>query len=336
MPSEPHVERILRHLEAPVTRFRSAVAATAEQIRGFLESHREEPGGDPAEAALLGAFASGRVDASRFHALLARPDALDPASIARIERALAALRDAEARIPEMLLVSVEPGGSLHGAVAAALAAVGRVFGAARLFDLVRGGRYREAEHAGLLESLPFDRWTRAERASAPPLVVRLNGRDLRAGTLAEFLDGGQKIVIFAAGETAVAPLVRLVTPGTFVLQTGDGEGLDRFAAFEGPGVAAWLPAGAALFLHDPEAGAEPHDRLRVAFLPEAPAHARAGQGAFQQWEELKQLKSLASRPAAPAAPEGAAPGGTGGAGGPGGGGDPADRLAAWLLSRANL
>jgi hypothetical protein len=331
MPFEAHIERILLPLAGPIGTFRSALAATVEQVRGFLESHRLRDAGAP-ERPFLGAFAEGRIDFDAFSSLVRRDPAPEPAAIARMEKAFLLLKELEARGTEPFVSSVEPGTGLRDAAARALGQVGRAFGAARVFELSRSGRYREAEHGTFLESFPFERWSRAERAIAPPIVLRVPPRDLRAEGLAEFLDGALKIVLYAPGEPATAPLVRLVTPGTFVLQTKDGDGLDRLAAFDGPGIAAWIPEGAALFVHDPSRGSDPAERLSIGHLPEPSPLARAGRSAFQQAEELRQLAALAARspgpvPRAPSASpdRAAAPAG-----------EPVDRLAAWLLAQADL
>jgi len=224
---------------------------------------------------------------------------------------------------ELFTVDVEPGGCLRDAVGAALARIGTAFGAARLFELTRSARFREAEHAGLLDALPFERWNAAERELAPPLLVLVHGKDLHAEELARFLDGAAKLVLFVRGDAPPAPLVRLITPQTFVLQTGDGAGLERLAASPGAGIAAWLPEGAARFVHDPGAGASLADRLDVQELPETRKPRRlGGRSSHQQAEELAQLAALASRA------------GVGAVGVPAG--VPVDRLASWLLQQSNL
>ena len=68
---------------------------------------------------------------------------------------------------------------LARAVGQAFARAGRVFGAARLVRLARNGGYRPEEHDDWLVELPFTAWTAAERDLAPPLLVELNGTELR-------------------------------------------------------------------------------------------------------------------------------------------------------------
>ncbi len=76
-------------------------------------------------------------------------------------------------------------------------------------------------------------------------MVAVDGSEVHAGALAEFADGREKLVLVVRGASAPAPLARCITPGTLVLQTDDGRGLDRVAAFDGPAIAAIVPEGAA-------------------------------------------------------------------------------------------
>jgi hypothetical protein len=164
-------------------------------------------------------------------------------------------------------------------------------------------------------------------------VVEIDGADLRAGELAEFLDGNMKIVLVVRGESSPAPLARLVTPSTFVLQTSDETGFERFAAFEGPAVAALVPESAARFMHDPAAGQGAGDRLDVIHLPEEmPKKTLGGMSVRQQIDELEQLKVLASCSGEPVATtDGAEPVAERMVSD-----HPVDQLAAWLLSQADL
>ena len=125
--------------------------------------------------------------------------------------------------------------------------------------------------------------------------------------------------------------MRLITPSTFVIQTASGAGLDRLAASEGPGVAALVPGSAAQFIHDPAAGSSPAERLELTSVPEgAPKNPVGGMSVRQQLDELEQLKTLAgAQHADTEAGEAAAP-----AAGPVA--TKVDKLAAWLLSQADL
>ena len=114
------------------------------------------------------------------------------------------------------------------------------------------------------------------------------------------------------------------------MQTTDPAAFARLAAHDGPGVAALVEAGAAIFTHDPAAGRTTWERMKVDHVPKDPPRAAVGVfSAEQQAEELRQLAALATRPstaamaagaaAAPAAERGAALA------------DPVGSLAGWLL-----
>ncbi|MEP6744266.1 MAG: hypothetical protein ABJB33_02135 [Gemmatimonadota bacterium] len=209
---------------------------------------------------------------------------------------------------------------------AALSDLGRAFGAVILAEVVRGGRYKRTEHDRLLDPLEFRAWNRAERRFAPPLVISVDGADLQGSALGEFTDGRQKIVLVVRGAAAPAPLARCITPGTLVLQTVDGSGLDQVATFDGPAVAAVVPEGAAAFLHDPTAGRESWQRLAVHALGTTPKRAVGGVSVWQMSEDQRMLGDLARTPfAIPVA---------GGSAVPAIGADDAvDRLATWLLGQ---
>jgi hypothetical protein len=118
-----------------------------------------------------------------------------------------------------------------------------------------------------------------------------------------------------------------------VLQTSDGQGLDRLAAWDGPGIAALVPESAARFVHDPAAGGAHGKRLSITAVPEqVPRRAVGGLSAAQQTEELGLLRSLAVADARDGAPAAAATAAEGGGPRP----EPADKLAAWLLSQVDL
>jgi hypothetical protein len=311
MPSDPSLrsgqaERTSRALAATAelrARYRGAVAAAAEQIGAYLDACRARSG-DVAEGALteLGAFARGRIDAGRLAAVIGGRRAVAPEMAGLAERAEAVLRELLARGDALFTYDLPSGGDLRHAVHDALEEAGRAFGAALVFQAVKTGVYRAEQHEGLLDTFPFARWNRTERLLAPPLVVSLDGADLHADTLAEFLDGQQKIVLVVRGPATPAPLVRLLTPGVFVAQTQDAAELARAAAFAGPAVAALVPEAAARFVHDPGAGRTLGERLAVAWLPpDVPRAPVGGRSVAQQREELAQLAALAELAAAPVA-----------------------------------
>lgn len=326
MPFDESEQRVFERMTRPLDRFRSALAATIEELRDAHEQDERdrEEAGAPRDLG-LGSFAAGRIDLDRFEAVARREQvALEPRAIPRLDGAFHALLELAARKEQLYRVNVEPGSSLHHAVTRAYAEVGRAFGASRVAALARTNRYREDEHAAWLGSFPFSRWNRSERNMAPPLVVRVDGMDLRAECLAEFLDGRAKIAVLVRGETPPAPLVRLVSPGVYVAQVASEDELEGFARFDGPGVAAVVPEGAARFVHDPSAGATLAERLRVDAVPDTvPDRPLGGASVFQLNEPLRQLGALLERGAVAAA-------------GKGGSEDVAGKLAAWLLGQADL
>ena len=143
-----------------------------------------------------------------------------------------------------------------------------------------------------LERFPPNQWNGAERPWAPPLVIEVEGQDLRPASLAELLEGGQKIVLVVNGPAAPAPLVRLITPGVTVIQTDDPAELSALGAVDGPGIAALMPEGARSSCTSP--GGEGAERASDReLLPEKePKRALGSISAFQQTEELRQLASL--------------------------------------------
>jgi len=351
MPSDERDARILKELGHQVTAFESALATAVEQVRASVESRHRSVNGQPRVAgAELGAFAAGRMDAERFVSLVSRPDDLDSITVDRIQNAYETLSGLLKEKDALLRADVAPGGSLRDTVAQALAHIGRAFGAARVVDLSRTGRYRPADHDAYARAFHFESWSKTERGNTPPLIVHVDGADLHAGGLLEFLDGILKIVLVVRGAAPPAPLVHLVSPRTFVLQTGDETELTRFAAFEGTGVAALMPAGAARFVHDPDGGSSLWERVVIDSLPKVPRTAVGAHSVRQQAQELAQLETLAARPPAPEVPatapppegvviggvvaEGVSPKGKVTDAPPAVTADPVDKLAAWLLNQA--
>ena len=329
MPSDPRIARALALLSEPIARYRGAIAATIEEIRGYVAAGRSHA--DARTERLrdqLGPFAGGRIDAARLARALGDAGTLDAASLARLDAASGALQSIAREGDGLLTVDVPPGGDLGAAVAARLAALGRAFAAARIAASARSGAASGIDEHAALERFPFEEWNLNERRLAPPIVVSVAGADLDAAALAKYLDGVQKVLIVADGPVAPAPLVRLITPGVLVMQEHDADALLLFAGWPGAAVAAILPAAAARFTHDPSAGRESWQRLTVAIDPAAQIARVGGLTAAQQKEELHQLSTLASRPAAPAAPAAEINAAASS--------DPADRLASWLLQQAGL
>jgi len=325
----------LKALTPRVEAFHSAVASAVEEIRTFVQSRRGASD-FRAERALmeLGPFAVGRIDTEKFAALMDDAENMSSETEGVLERAEEILNGFSVG-KDFHNVVVGPGEDLRDAVKEALDDVGRVFGASRAVELARGGRFDPDQHNVFLSSLSFRKWNRPERRLAPPLVVEVGGEDLLPAGLGEFLDGLVKIVLVVKGPTTAAPLARLITPGTYVVQTADVADLSGLATSPHPGVALLFDEERpeqARFVHDPEAGAASWQRLTVSHMPEQPSVGR-GRRAPVWLEELAHLEAMAKKPAgltvgvdgdgvAPTSPD-AEP-------------EPADRLAAFLLSQVDL
>lgn len=330
MPSDARVTQALAALAQPIAEFRANIFGALAQAETFVTEQAAGTAERAAHAKLeLGRFAAGRVDPERFAALFPAVPAVEPAAMAALHRAIATLRAVRDRGDGAFLVDLPAGGRLGAKVGEALAELGRAFGAVMLVEVVRGGRYQASEHDRLLEPLEFHAWSKAARRVAPPVLVSLDGGDLHAGALSDFADGRAKFVLVVRGASAPAPLARCITAGTMVLQTVDGSGLDRVAAFEGPAVAAIMPVGAAVFFHDPAAGKEPWQRLTVRTLGEAPKRAIGGMSAWQMAEDRTLLGDLGRTPFAIPVSGGPATAAMGAD-------DAVDRIAAWLLGQSGL
>jgi hypothetical protein len=330
MPSDSRTAQALSALAQPIADFRALVDGALAQADAFLaarDASREEAAAETQRE--LGWFAHGRIDAAGFTTLFPRARRVDDAAAAALRRAADLLRAVAVRGDDAFMAEVPSGGRLAGIVDAALSAAGRAFGAVMVTELVRGARYVPAEHERLLDAVEFHRWTKTERRFAPPLVVEVEGPDVHAGALTDFADGREKLVLVIRGPSAPAPLARCITPGTFVVQTTDGSGVDRAAAFDGPAIAALVPEGAATFLHDPAGGREPWQRLTVQHLPEIPKRGIRGLSAFQMGEDLRLLADLARTPFG-------VPTGAGAVAPAVGASDAVERIASWLLTESGL
>lgn len=335
MPSDDRAVRAFEALAGDRDAFRSAVARTVDEVGALLERQRSPHDGQRSERA-LGAMARGRIDTDRFASLLGGDEALEPEALEQVERAHEVLSEVHGAGEEAYRLRLEEGESLRDAVARATARLGRAFGAARTAELARTGRYRVQDHGGYLDSFPFGMWNRSEREIAPPLVVELQGRDLRPAGLCEFLDGGAKIALVVEGAAPPASLVRLVTPGVAVLQAADPAGLRALEDRDGPAVASLFEedAGAARFIHRPEAGASPAARTSLEDLPAEEGVRPVGTiSRAQQLEELRQLAALARTAGDGASENGSGPDAAAAAEKEA---EPADRLAGWLLRQSGL
>jgi hypothetical protein len=327
MPSDARLAKALDALSALFAQYRSAVAATLEDVRGHVTLHSADGPGRTAQLTTeLGEFAAGRIDVARLGGLLGETTELAPATLERLERAAMTLRNIAARGDALMHVQVAPGEDLTTVVRARFAEIGRAFGAARVAAAQSSASAMTRDEEKLLTALPFREWTAAERRLAPPLVVSLQGADFHPAGLAEFLDGLQKIVLLVDGACPPAALVRLITPGVFVAQSQDAAICSQVANWPGAAIAALVPESSVQFVHDPSAGPELWQRVKVQSAVPDPKARVSGLSSAQQIDELRQLEALAhapaAQPASAAVPDGSA--------------DPVDRLAAWLLRQADL
>jgi hypothetical protein len=330
MPSDSRFDQALVAMARPIAEFRAILEGAVAQAEAYrAEQAAAEPERAARAAIQLGPFAEGRIDASRYAAIFPAVAPASSAALATLDRAIATLRSVVNQGNAAFVVDLPRGGRLGARVGDALAELGRAFGAVILVELIRGGRYQPGEHDRLLEPLDFHAWTKPERRYAPPLVVSLDGSDLQVGALADYSDGREKIVLVVRGAAPPAALARCITPGTLVLQTIDGTGLDRVAAFDGPGVAAVMPAGAAVFLHDPAGGRESWQRLTVLAGGDVPRSSIGGTSLWQMAQDRTLLADLARTPFAIPTDRGPAAPATGSA-------EAVDRLASWLLRQSGL
>lgn len=331
MPSDPRIALALGALKQSTAEFRSSVQGALAQAESFLAAQSADPQARTDRAAReLGAFGARHLNPERFAAIFGTAPPTEPASREALDRAITILREVATQGDSLFVAEVTKGRPLGVTIDEALARAGRAFGAIVIAELVRGGRYVPAEHDRLLDATEFRAWNKAERRFAPPLVIEVKGADLHAGALLDFADGREKLVLVVQGDAPPAALARCITPGTFVLQTVDGRGLDLLSAFEGPALAALVPEGAAEFMHDPAKGAEAWQRLTLQHLPGKPAKSVGGFSAWQMGEDLRILADLARTPFV-------LPGASGAKAGPAmGAGDAVDRLAGWLLDTSGL
>ena len=330
MPSNDRITQSLKALARSREAFLSSVAMSAEEVRGILEREALAEQ-DPKEklAHELGPFAAGRIDVDRLVTFASGKASLDRAKRDRIQEAYDALVELRKAGDEIFTARCELDGYLRGTIVRALARAGRAFGAARVVEAVLTGIPEAEGVEDPLAAFPPERWNRAEKAWAPPLVVEVEGQDLKVASLGDLLDGSQKIVLVVNDPAPPASLVRLITPGLVVIQTDEPADLAPLEAASGPGVVALMPAGAAKFLHVP-GGKTLGQRLEVKHLPEKePKRGLGSISAFQQAEELRQLASLSAPVELVAPVNGDKPQ----LGAPM---DEAGQLAAWLIHQAKI
>ena len=324
MPFDELKRRALDALEERREAYHSAVATAVDEVRTLLDGQKatEAKKGDRA-AAELGLFAAGRIDTEQFESLLSDQEKLDADAVKRIEAALGVLKEIMEAGDDLHTVRVRPGGDLRDAVQGALARAGRAFGAGRSVERARSG----GEAISYEDGFGPTRWNRAERTVAPPLVVDVDGADLRPAGLADYLEGSQAIVLLVRKPAPPAALARLVTPGTLVVQVADEEGLEALGAWDGPAIIAVLPEGAATFRYTPSEGGP--GELKTGSMPEDEPRPVGTLTVARQRAELELLKLL----------DGAVAGRVVAAAGDGAtaeAADPTDKLAAWLLRQATI
>ena len=352
MPSDPRLARAFEILGGPIERYRSALAATLEEIRGHVDAARSDSASRSRRLRdQLGAF-GGRIDTARLSVVLGERPEVDPADLERLERASDVLRNLVSRGHSLFEVEVPAGVDAAVAIRRQLACVGRGFAAARVARAASTGIGSGIDEGRALDAFPFAEWTEAERRLTPPLVVFVHGVDLVAGALAPLLDGSAKLLMIVEGFCPPAPLVRLITPGVLVAQAHDFSELQTLASAPYPSVGALVPLWAVRFSHDPAAGPECWQRMSVHHSRDWRIKRVGPFSPEQQQEELAQLDELARvpSPVSPTLPVGAFLGGneTGASSTPA---DPSgqarvssteqrvpdvDRLAAWLLKQADL
>jgi hypothetical protein len=331
MPSDERIAQALEALSEAKESFSSSVAMSAEEVRGILE--REQGANENPQVRLaheLGPFAAGRIDLERLAPFVGANEKLDEDKRAEILSAYDRLLELKKTGDELFTTKVPLDGYFRGTVFSALGKAGSAFGAARSVEWALHDLAPPEGVEDCLERFPPDQWNSSERKWAPPLVIEVEGQDLRPASLAELLEGSQKIALVVNGPAAPAPLVRLITPGVTVIQTDDPGELAVLGAIPGPGIAALMPEGAAKFMHIPGAGKVLDERLTVGHLPEKePQRALGSISAFQQVEELRQLASLTA--SAETAPTDSAE-----AGSEEPVMDDAGQLASWLIHQANF
>jgi len=324
MPSDERIEPALEALTVQKQAFQSALAVTIDQMSAYANTQSAEKDQKAEMIAMeLGPFADSLVDAGEFSQYAGGGSAETTSqALTTVHEAQNALTDLAGKSDDLFVVDVKSGGSLWHSVAERLGELGRAFAAARAFDHAKAN----GNKVEVAKNLQFSQWSSRERRLAPPLVVTVDGADCRANGLADFMDGNVKIIILIRGESTPAPLVRLITPGTMVAQATDVAGLKSLSKWDGPGIGAVVLDSAARFVHDPSAGFDTAARMKINKLPEGKRRKpMGGVSVWQQAEELLQVQALGKAPEpAAAAEETEVPV------------NPADKLAAWLLTRADL
>jgi hypothetical protein len=321
MPFDELKRRAFEALEPRRQAYHSAVATAVDEVRTVLEAGRPRRNGKGERlAAELGLFAAGRIDVDRVASVLGEEGVLTPDAVEGIEAAIGVLNGLLAQGDGLYTVKVPAGADLRNTVRDALSRAGAAFGAARAVECLRVG-VPAPEYAG---GFAPERWNRAEREIAPPLVVELEGADLRPAGLVDYLEGRQALVLLVRKAAPPAALVRLVAPGVLVAQGPTAEVLGELGGWDGPAVLAIAAEATATFTYRPERDGPGSlvvqalsDRLRpVGTLTLARQQSDL---ALLRMLDTVRAGGVVAAAAAPAASEEA---------------DPAAKLAAWLLRQA--
>ena len=324
MQSDERVAAALSALRPQIALFRFAISGTLDRARKTLDAEA----GPSRTGVALGDFACGRIDPQRFAMVFAGSAPLDMYARAVVKRAAEVLESLLRAGDEQFVVDVQPGESAAEAIRERLATLGSAFGASALLELVRRHTYNPPRHGLPFEGYQFEKWTTGERKLAPPLVIRIDGRDLDAFELAPLIDGGVRFILLVAEPCAPAPLARLISPDVFVAQAEDIKVLDKVAEFNGSAVVALMKGAEARFVHDPRAGSAMWQRIDVTRMPAVlPRKTLGVRSASQQRDDLAHLRALIEPPVLLENPAAlvAATGGDNT--------DATERLTAWLLDQ---
>jgi hypothetical protein len=318
MPFEERKANALEAVRPRIEQFHAALTVTTNQVRGLLSGagSSEE---DKQEA--LGYFARGKVNMEKFNSFTQKGPSIENDVEAPVRAAEAVLKSLLDQGDSLFYLKTERGKGLGHQLSVRLAHIGRAFAAARVVDLAKSGAYKEDKHAGSLERWPYANWNSSERALTPALVVEVSGEDFKPSAIVPLLDTNMKIVFIVTGDAPAGALSRVISPKVFVQQATGDEKLEAFAKFKGIAVAAYLPATAVSFIHDPSAGSTTYERfVSIQFPSEVRKRQIGGISPAQQAEDYSLLESLSVPPEI--AGEAAS--------------DPAGKLSAWLLSQTDL
>ena len=318
MPFEERSALALQAIRPRIDMFHAALTVTANQVRGMLAA-TDNTADD--QSAALGKFAQGKVNLDQFEKFTRRAPGITSDIEAPIRAAEKVLKSLLEEGDDLFTVKVAEGKGLGHSLSVRLAHIGRAFAAARVIDLAKNGAYKEDKHAETLMRFPYAVWNSSERALTPPLLVEVSGQDFKPSAIVPLLDTNMKIVFNVSDDAPAAALSRVISPGVFVQQEIGDASLDSFSAFEGIAVAAYLPANAVSFVHDPLSGSTIYDHfVSLTFPKDVRKRHIGGISPAQQAEDYTLLESLSIPPEL--APEAAE--------------DPAGKLSAWLLSQTNL